>query len=95
MIHDDYLQLVAQDIQARATTVTLNDSTDVPVAQVSVAGKVVTVRTGTIQNVTAVTNLKLKTADGKVIVNKPVNITMPANQQFDFTFTIEAKGGTT
>jgi hypothetical protein len=94
MIHDDYLQLVAQDIQSRASTVLLNDSTSVPVQEVTISGKIVTVRTGTIQNVTAVTNLKLKTADGKVIINKPVNITVPANQQFDFTFTIEAKGET-
>ncbi|QRG68611.1 hypothetical protein [Brevibacillus choshinensis] len=94
MIADDYLKLVAQDIQARASTVLINNTTSVPVLSVTVAGKVVTVRTETVQNVTAITNLKLKTTDGKVIIDKAVNLTMPAAQQQDFTFTIEVKGGT-
>ncbi|QRG65237.1 hypothetical protein [Brevibacillus choshinensis] len=94
MIADDYLKLVAQDIQARATTVLINNTTSIPVLSVTVSGKVVTVRTETVQNVTAITNLKLKTADGKVIIDKAVNLTMPATQQQDFTFNIEVRGGT-
>jgi hypothetical protein len=94
MITDDYLKLVAQDIQSRATTVLINNTSSVPVQSVTVSGKIVTVRTDTVQNITAITNLKLKTTDGKVIIDKTVNLTMPATQQQDFTFTIEVKGGT-
>jgi hypothetical protein len=94
MISTGYLQTIAQDLYSRIGSIVLNDTITVPIRSLTINDKLVSVRTNNAVGITKVTKIALLDKNGGLIDEKQVNLDIPEQRQLEFTFRIEARGGT-
>ncbi|TPG73451.1 hypothetical protein EEL32_05535 [Brevibacillus laterosporus] len=87
-----YLERIAQDIAARATTIVLNNQT-VPIRSINRKGATVTVRTESVKGIARVSSLKLYDEAGGLIAERKTDVPVSEGQRLEFRFDFAIREG--
>ncbi|WP_232696187.1 hypothetical protein [Brevibacillus daliensis] len=87
-----YLERIAEDIAARATSIVLNNQT-VPIRSVKRDGAAVVVRTDSVKGIARITLLRLYDEKGGLIAERHADVAVDTGQRLEFRFDFAVREG--